>query len=706
MATLAQHLWPSAPESPWLWQFLKEELAPDPGRTATVARMTIAATLVMIVCMTFRIPYGFQGAIYALIISRDSPRGTLQSSVTIMLVTGIGAAYVLISAALVISVPVLHFLWVIGSFFLAFFVLSTIHNYAATSTFAIMIAVGVPFWDRHVSAETNVEDTLWLTLAASVGVVVTAAVEIALARRRPGDDIVLHIAERLAAIHDLLSCYIADRPVDPGTSQKLTSLVIRGTSRFRRALRRSDYSPQYRAEMSIVVELVGRLIDIAAVLPELTFHSSSDDQQQLQELAEAIASTRTALLERRIPGAISFKLDQEPTAGIPLLREMEQIVALIPNAFVVSRPRDGYLPPAEDAMRPKFVAADAFSNSEHIQFALKGCLAASLCYIVYNAIAWPGINTAVTTCLLTALSTVGSSRQKQILRFAGALVGGFLLGMGPQVFILPYLDSITGFTVLFILVTVLASWFMTSSPRLSYFGLQVALAFYLINLQEFAIQTSLSIARDRVVGVLFGLLMMWLVFDQLWSTPAAVEMKRTFIANLRLLGQLFREPLPGTEGISRIYSLRETLNANFDKVRSLADGVLFELGSRSRQQDLTLRGQIRQWQPQLRLLFVTRVALLKYRLQLPGFELPQPIAAAQRNFDNNYASALDAMAQRMEERSPAEQPTLENWGPRLERTVENYRSEEPQQTFAAQFEGLLALDRRIQSLMISLNKEI
>jgi len=45
---------------------------------------------------------------------------------------------------------------------------------------------------------------------------------------------------------------------------------------------------------------------------------------------------------------------------------------------------------------------------------------------------------------------------------------------------------------------------MTSSPRLSYFGLQAALAFYLINLQDFAAQTSLSIARDRVVGILLG----------------------------------------------------------------------------------------------------------------------------------------------------------------------------------------------------------
>jgi multidrug resistance protein MdtO len=667
--------------------------------------MTIAATLVMIICMIFRIPYGFQGAIYALLISRDSPRATLQSSGTILLVTGIGAAYVLISASFVISVPVLHFLWVIGSFFLAFFVLSTINNYGATSTFAIMISVGVPLWDRHVSAETNVEATLWLTLAASVGVVVTAAVELAFVRRRLGDDVVLPIAERLAAIHDLLTCYIEGRPAVPATKEKLTSLAMRGTSIFRRVLRRSDYSPQYRAQMSGVVELTGRLVDVAAALPQLAFDLSGNDRKQLRDLAVAIASTCTALLDRRIPDSISFNPNDEPSGGPPLLREMEKIVALIPEAFAVSPSMDEYLPPPDDAARPKLVAADAFSNFEHIQFALKGCLAASLCYIVYNAIAWPGISTAVTTCLLTALSTIGSSRQKQILRFAGALVGGFLFGMGSQVFILPYLDSITGFTVLFIPVTVLASWFMTSSPRLSYFGLQVALAFYLINLQEFAMQTSLSIARDRVVGILFGLLMMWLVFDQLWGAPAAVEMKRTFISNLRLLGQLLREPLPGREKTWRSYSLRETINASFDKVRSLADGVLFELGSPSRQQDLALRNQIRRWQPQLRMLFVTRVALLKYRLELPGFELPRPIAAAQREFDNNFASTLEAMAQRMEGRSPAEQPTLENWRARLERTVESYRPQEPQQTLVAKFQTLLSLDRRIQSLMISLTEE-
>jgi len=70
--------------------------------------------------------------------------------------------------------------------------------------------------------------------------------------------------------------------------------------------------------------------------------------------------------------------------------------------------------------------------------------------------------------------------------------------MGSQVFILPYLDSISDSTVLFILVTVFASWFMNIQPSLVYFGLQIAVAFYLINLAEFTAQTSLSIARDRV----------------------------------------------------------------------------------------------------------------------------------------------------------------------------------------------------------------
>src|SRR5262249_23688935 len=189
------------------------------------------------------------------------------------------------------------------------------------------------------------------------------------------------------------------------------------------------------------------------------------------------------------------------------------------DIFAGSRSLSEYAPPLPNQADPprSLFVHDWLSNPEHIKFALKGCLAASICYIIYTALAWPGISTAVLTCILTALTTIGSSRQKQILRLLGAVVGGLVIGMGSQIFILPGLDSIAGFTLLFLTVTIIAGWFATSGPRLSYFGIQLALAFYLITLPEFTIQTSLQVARDRVVGVLLGLSMMWLVFDQLWS---------------------------------------------------------------------------------------------------------------------------------------------------------------------------------------------
>ena len=156
----------------------------------------------------------------------------------------------------------------------------------------------------------------------------------------------------------------------------------------------------------------------------------------------------------------------------------------------------------------------------------------------------------------------------------------------------PISIRISGFTVLSVLVTTLAAWFMTSSPRLSFFGLQLAAGVLRDQrCRSFARETSLYVARDRVAGVLLGLLMMWLIFDQLWSAPASVEMRRTFISTLRLLAEFTR----GAD-------LHEKINAQFDKVRSLSDGVLLEFGP-ARRENLALRDRIRRWQPQLRVPF-------------------------------------------------------------------------------------------------------
>jgi multidrug resistance protein MdtO len=354
-------------------------------------------------------------------------------------------------------------------------------------------------------------------------------------------------------------------------------------------------------------------------------------------------------MDRRIPGAIQVNTEDEPH-GAPLLREMENTIALIPQAFAGSRSIDEYQAPSEESPRSRLIAADAFVNSEHIRFALKGCLAVGACYFIYNAIDWPGMGVPVMlTCFFTAASTIGTSRQRQVLRFAGFFVGGILIGMGSQVFILPYLDSIAGFTVFFMLVTALAAWFMTSSPRLSYFGLQLGTVYFVINMQKFARETSLSVARDRVAGVFLGLLMMWGIFDRILGAPASVEMRRVFISTLRLLAQFAREPASAEirSAVQRTSALRETISTKLDNVRSIADGVLLEFGP-SRRGDLALRDRIRRWQPQLRALFIMRSASLKYRLGLPGFVLPDAVIASLQAYDECSAQLLDGIADRME----------------------------------------------------------
>jgi multidrug resistance protein MdtO len=703
MATIAHSLPQSSGPLSWLERFLKEELAPYSGRGALVTRMTIAATLIMIVCMTFRIPFAFQGAIYALLISRESPRATLQSAAIISIVTAIGAAYLLVSVQFVISSPEFHFLWVICSFFLAFYAISALTNYTAAVIFAIMVSVGIPLWDRHVPAEINVEDTLWLCLAVVVGVLITGAVELAFVRLRPGDEVVLPVTERLAAVENLLTCYAEARAVDPATEKQILRLETLGTSLLRRTLRRSDYSSQYSVEIGGVVVLVGRLVDLAATLTQLGSKLSVSDQKRFRNLASIVAIIRHDLMNRRTPAAVHFEDDGQP-ASLPLLAEMEETVTRIPHAFADSRSIQEYVPKADDTRQRILLTQGALINPEHLQFALKGTLAATICYVIYNVVAWPGISTAVTTCLLTALSTIGSSRQKQVLRIAGALVGGFLIGMGSQLFILPSIDSIAGFTVLVVVVTLLSSWFMTSSPRLSYFGLQVALAFYLINLNEFRMQTSLAVARDRVVGILLGLFTMWLVFDQIWGAPAAVEMRRTFVCNIRLLADFAREPLSKDQktAIARGIGLVETINSNLDKLRSLADGVLFEFGP-SREQDLALRNRIRIWQPQLRMLFINRIALWKYRVRLPGFKLPVEIESSQEEFDNRLAKALDGIADRMSGHRSTPNEDLAIAYTQLEQVARKASPKQHQLT--PQVQSFLLLSRRIAALTDCLTKD-
>jgi multidrug resistance protein MdtO len=146
------------------------------------------------------------------------------------------------------------------------------------------------------------------------------------------------------------------------------------------------------------------------------------------------------------------------------------------------------------------------------------------------------------------------------------------------------------------------------------------------------------------------------------------------------------------------------INAQFDKVRSLADGVLFEFGS-SRQQDLRLRDRIRRWQPQLRALFLMRITSWKYRLQLPGFELPESAPLAQQEYDDRSAGMLEEMADRIEGDPRQVRPISEESFERLEQKLHACCAKEEQHIAEAHVRSFITLVHGIEGLTASLAEE-
>jgi multidrug resistance protein MdtO len=662
----------------WFWNFLKAELSPYPGRGWIAARITVSATIVMLLTMTFRIPGGFQGAIFTLIISRESPIDTLLSGFRITMAFLIGTLYIVLSVMLVIGDPLAHFLWVAISVFASFLLLRIIADYGTAAPLGFAILGAITVWDNNlVNVNTRLENTLWLTGSVALAVVVTVVVEYIFRLAHPATDFAEGIEIRMRTIENVLRSAATQRPLDSEWEKNLTLYASVGTSRLRRLILRSSHSSHVKAQMGTAVALVGRLVDIAAnfqlALSERPEAIDPADQQRCLSLADEVHTLCKALTHQQLPEPIERPMQQAPS-HLPFLKTMEDTVALIPKAFSGTDSINAFVPaPLDEEGPPPIFVPDAFSSPANLQFALRGTLAAMVCYITYTALDWPGLGTSILTCFITALSTIGSSRQKQVLRLSGAIIGGFIFGTGAQVFVLPHVDTITGFTVLFVVVTAISAWISTASPRLSYLGVQLALTFYLINLQEFAIQTSLSIARDRVFGVLLGLVSMGLFFDLLWVRDPVSEMQAVFAHNLEMFAELAEQLLQPDQikAIRRIRQLRDQINAGFQAVVAQSDAVLLEVGP-SRQQMLQVRKDIRRWQPSIRTLLQVQITAVQYLTRTPLSDLPAPIAQAGIEFETEIAQVMRAMASEVSQKPVQSAPDIRLSAENFQREVCKY----------------------------------
>ena len=165
---------------------------------------------------------------------------------------------------------------------------------------------------------------------------------------------------------------------------------------------------------------------------------------------------------------------------------------------------------------------DAFTNPAHMHFALKVTFAAMFCYIFYTAIDWSGIHTAFITCTFIALESTEATLYKGTLRIVGCVIGG-AFALFTIVFLMPHMETIASLVVVVAFASAIAGWVATGSQQISYAGLQIAFAFFYSVFQGFAPDTDLDNVRNRVVGILFGLIVTGVVFHYIWPERARVE---------------------------------------------------------------------------------------------------------------------------------------------------------------------------------------
>ena len=174
--------------------------------------------------------------------------------------------------------------------------------------------------------------------------------------------------------------------------------------------------------------------------------------------------------------------------------------------------------------------------------------------------------------------------------------------------------------------------------------MQIALAFYFVHLQDPHIQTDLTIARDKVIGVLLGILAMGFIFDRFGTKSDAEQLQKLLVRKIRMLAQLAVCPVVRGRAIydSQFIRLRSQINDNFASLTSQMDTVQFEFKfRRRREEDVAEWERIERVQPALRSIYLLELTLLSHRRRREiDSELTERQNQVLDHFLNEYSDKL------------------------------------------------------------------
>jgi len=633
-----------------LAEFLSRELAPTPGRLGATIRLTLACTAATVPIMIHHIPHGLVVMIVMYLITKEDTTATLLGSVLGLL--GITAGFVV---ALLAWQFALQTAWRLAFVFLfaaaGLYMNRILVIPGIGSAFGVMASMTMVLPDMLPvpDPEAMTEFVLWLWWCAALGLAVNLGVQLLLS---PGDPLVLlrrALVERLRAVEDAVRSlggrvHTGSRPSRPS----LTELTVAGASEMLKLLQtaalRHAWARRHRAELGALISLVDQLVTAGAALeaagpPAL----AGDTRERLERVAVACARMARALASPSIPQADELSRVDPPLASraatVPALTVMEHALREIAIAMPGRASTDARSLVAAPAPKASLLLPDAFSNPEYVRFAVRGGLACFICDLLFVGFNYPGIYTSVITAFVVSLSTVGASTQKGILRFSGAAVGGGM-GIVALMYVLPQVETLGGFWAVFAAGTAVAAWVNYGSPRVSYGGYQIGLAFYKVILQGWGPVTELKVARDRLVGVAFGLVVFGLLEHYLWPVRASDRRQQHFADVLRLLADLTRlggreRSDAGPDPDPELDDLRRRISQALAETQRLLEESKFELQV----------GEFDAFQRRLGDAQVIFLELLPIAYEgRPAAEWPADLSAAARQLEEAVAERLEELA--------------------------------------------------------------
>jgi multidrug resistance protein MdtO len=618
-----------------------QDLQPTPGRLGATLRLVLATILTLVAVLILQVPYASVALYFVFFVGRESPAVSLRSLFAMVPIIAAVAAELGI-VILTDNDPMARVLGVAAvSCFAGILNVATTQPSLGTTLGFVFVPL-ISYWEIHAPATPQVTTSLWIISALSIPISASIAVEYIFGSRHPADLLCEQQSMRWQAFLAMFKVF-AEKTSPEKRSEVVSRVATLAASGqdgmqalYNKIVERNLDTGSLLIGARVRLTMLAQLMDLAAAFGSAPY---ADDPASLLRYKRIAADVQDAVgcSPRPEPVTHEFRVGPHPT----FLDRVEAMLHTIRSMPTGTAPEDKQFV-AIPSKRVPLLIPGGFTNPANVAFGLKLSLCATICYILYHAVDYPGISTCVITVFITGLSTTGAIKQKFVFRLLGSMLGG-LMGLGAAVFLFPNMDSITSLVVLIAIVAFLAGW-VAQGRQFNYVGMQMAFSFYLVAFEGFSAPTHLAPPRDRLIGILLALVVMWIVFDQMWPVRTVNVMRRAFATLLQDGAKLFRLPESSSRDdgqLKETEALRDQVGKTVAALRTMNDAVEFEFGPEHEQHIQTSQTILRAALTAVSL-FWNQAVFLYHKRDLDLISDPRLVELRQA-----IAASMDAMADSM-----------------------------------------------------------